>query len=385
MREYAGRERALLVIAVATGRLAHEGAATEADNYRERAWVAWRELELRAQRDGVPPELYEQVVGVGRAYFEQFEALRPALHEPALMRGVDLMQFLARTDRMLVTAETAAHSAETEQRRATQACRAGIGAVSMAGNHMMDCGTVGLAETMAALDRNGIARAGAGMTLAEARRPAMIAAGARHVALLSYNCVGPELSWAGEDRPGCAYVHVLASDGGPSRPQADLVAIDPASLAAMQDDIAAARCVADLVIVALHKGITHRPAELAPYERPLAEAAVMAGADVVAGHHAHIARGIEVVAGKPVFHGLGNGVVVTRALSPAQDHPARAEWAERRKRLFGFEPDPAYPLAPFHPEATTAGRTTVCDRAARAAPLRHRYKCATRPSPCPDR
>ena len=80
-------------------------------------------------------------------------------------------------------------------------------------------------------------------------------------------------------------------------------------------------------------------------------APIRAGADVVAGHHAHIARGIELIGGKPVFHGLGNGCVVTHALSPAQDHPARAEWAERRKLLFGFEPLPDYPLAPFHPDA----------------------------------
>jgi poly-gamma-glutamate synthesis protein (capsule biosynthesis protein) len=144
---------------------------------------------------------------------------------------------------------------------------------------------------------------------------------------------------------------VLAADGGPSRPQAELVEADPASLAAMAGDIAASRAAADLVIVALHKGITHRPAELAPYERPLARGAIDAGADAVVGHHAHIARGIEFHRGRPIFHGLGNGVVVTHALSPAQDHPARAEWAERRKTMFGFEPDPAYPLAPFHPEA----------------------------------
>ncbi|MBK6802249.1 CapA family protein [Novosphingobium sp.] len=229
--------------------------------------------------------------------------------------------------------------------------RAGIGAVSMAGNHMMDCGVTGLAETIAGLDRNRIAHAGAGMSLAEARKPALIPLGGRTVALLSYNCVGPELCWAAQDQPGCAYVNVLASDGGPSRPQAELVEIDPASQALMEADIAAARRLAHLVVVALHKGITHRPAELAAYERPLAAAAIRAGADVVAGHHAHIARGIELVDGKPVFHGLGNGCVVTHALAPAQDHPARAEWVERRKRMFGFEPDPAYPLAPFHPEA----------------------------------
>lgn len=229
--------------------------------------------------------------------------------------------------------------------------RAGFSAVSMAGNHMMDCGVAGLAETIAGLERNAIAHSGAGMTLAEARTPALIPAGPRTIALLSYNCVGPELCWAGPARPGCAYVRVLASDGGPTRPQASLRDIDPASLAQMAADIAAARGKADLVIVALHKGITHVPAMLADYERPLAQAAIRAGADAVAGHHAHIARGIELFQGKPIFHGLGNGCVVTHALAPAQDHPARAEWAERRKRLFGFEPDPAYPLAPFHPEA----------------------------------
>ncbi len=229
--------------------------------------------------------------------------------------------------------------------------RAGIMAVSMAGNHMMDCGDEGLAETIATLDRNGIAHAGAGRDLAEARQPALIPCGGRTIALLSYNCVGPELSWADQGKPGCAWVRVRASDGGPSRPQAELVEIDPQSQALMEADIAAARQQADLVIVALHKGITHRPATLAAYERPLAAAAIRAGADVVAGHHAHIAQGIELVNGKPVFHGLGNGVVVTHALSPAQDHPARAEWAERRKKMFGFEPLPDYPLAPFHPES----------------------------------
>ncbi|MDE2403578.1 MAG: CapA family protein [Sphingomonadales bacterium] len=229
--------------------------------------------------------------------------------------------------------------------------RAGIGAVSMAGNHMMDCGVPGLAETLAGLDHAGIARAGAGMTLAAARAPARMTKGGRRIALLSYNCVGPELCWATADKPGCAYVHVRTDDGSPSRPQATLREIDAASLAAMAEDIAAARRDAELVVVALHKGITHQPAVLADYERPLATAAIRAGADVVAGHHAHIARGIELVDGKPVFHGLGNGCVVTHALAPAQEHPARAEWAERRQRMFGFTPLPDYPLAPFHPEA----------------------------------
>ena len=229
--------------------------------------------------------------------------------------------------------------------------RANVGIVSMAGNHIADCGAEGIADTEAELDRLGIAHNGAGADLAAARVPARRIVGDRRVSLLSYNCVGPEIAWASATRAGSAYVNVRAADGGPCRPQADLVEADPASVAAMCADIAAERDRADLLVVALHKGITHRPAVLAPYERPLSYAAIDAGADVVVGHHAHIARGVEFYRGRPIFHGLGNGVVVTHALSPGQGHAARAEWVERRKRLFGFEPDPAYPLAPFHPEA----------------------------------
>ncbi|WP_114952098.1 CapA family protein [Sphingosinicella terrae] len=232
--------------------------------------------------------------------------------------------------------------------------RAGFDAVSLAGNHMADCGPQGIAETVAGLDWLGIAHAGAGADLAAARAPALIERGGRRVALLSYNCVGPVGSRAAADHPGCAWLEVVTADGGPASPAADLVRHTEAAEAILREDIARARGEADLVIVALHKGIVHRPAVLAPYERPLAWAAIDAGADAVVGHHAHIARGIERHRGKPIFHGLGNGCVVTRALSPDQSHPARREWAEKRKRLFGFEPDPAYPFAPFHPEAVNA-------------------------------
>lgn len=233
----------------------------------------------------------------------------------------------------------------------TALARAGIGMVSMAGNHIADRGAEGIADTCKELDRLAIAHAGAGLNLAEAQQAALMVRAGCRIALLSLNCVGPEIGWAAPDRAGSDYLAVKAADGGPARPQADLVEADPASLAAMAKRIAAAKRTADLVVVALHKGITHRPAMLAPYERPVSHAAIEAGADIVVGHHAHIVRGIEFYRGRPIFHGLGNGVVVTEALSPGQDHPARAEWAERRKRLFGFEPDPAYTLAPFHPEA----------------------------------
>jgi poly-gamma-glutamate capsule biosynthesis protein CapA/YwtB (metallophosphatase superfamily) len=232
--------------------------------------------------------------------------------------------------------------------------RAGFHAVTLAGNHIADCGAEGIADTIARLDALGVAHCGAGENLDKARAPLFVSRGARKIALLSYNCVGPEASWADKHRAGCNYLRVATADGSPIAPASPLVEVTPEAVHQLSIDIQAAREKAGLVIVALHKGIVHTPARLAPYERPLAQAALAAGADIVVGHHAHILRGIELPGGHPVFHGLGNGCVVTRALSPAQDHPARAAWALRRRELFGFEPDPRYELAPFHPEAVHA-------------------------------
>jgi len=237
--------------------------------------------------------------------------------------------------------------------------RAGFRAVSLAGNHIADCGALGIADTIEELDRLGIAHAGAGADLSRARAPAFIECRGRRIALLSYNCVGPEEGWAGIGRAGSSFLRIRTADRSPVTPSAPLVEAEPEALEQLRADVAEACASAELVVVAFHKGIVHTPAKLAPYERPLADAALEAGAHIVVGHHAHILRGIEVRDGRPVFHGLGNGCVVTHALSIEQAHPGRAAWARRRRELFGFEPDPRYVLAPFHPEAVHAVLGTV--------------------------
>jgi len=106
------------------------------------------------------------------------------------------------------------------------------------------------------------------------------------------------------------------------------------------------------VAVSFHKGVGHTPVTVAMYERPVARAAIDAGADVVFGHHAHIMRGIETYRGRPIFHGLGNFVTVTRALTPSGQGAAELkEWARRRTELYGFQPDPDMPYYPFHPQS----------------------------------
>ena len=238
--------------------------------------------------------------------------------------------------------------------------RAGFDIVTLAGNHIFDAGPAGIEDTIAELRLAGIKTAGAGSNIREARKPAVGVYKGRRVGVLSFNCVGPRESWATGAKAGCAYVEVLthyelgyASPGGP--PGKIYTFADPETLEQMQADIESLRGDVDVLIVALHKGLGHTPAKLAMYERPLAKAAIDAGADIVAGHHAHILQGIETYKDKPIYHGLGNFVTVTRALSiEGNSNPARREWARRRRELFGFEPDPDYPNYPFHPQAKNA-------------------------------
>ncbi|MBI5256018.1 MAG: CapA family protein [Burkholderiales bacterium] len=234
--------------------------------------------------------------------------------------------------------------------------RAGFHVATLAGNHIADVGPMGIADTVDTLRGLGLQTTGAAMTLADARTPALVTTQGVRVGVLSYNCVGPRESWATSKKAGCAYVKVLthyeldyATPGGP--PTIYTFAA-PESLEAMAADIEALRMQAEIVVVAFHKGVGHTPAKIEMYERAVSRAAIEAGADIVVGHHAHIMRGIELYRGKPIFHGLGNFVTVTRALSVSgNDSPERLAWAKRRRQLFGFAPDPTMPTYPFHPES----------------------------------
>lgn len=235
--------------------------------------------------------------------------------------------------------------------------RAGFDVLTLAGNHIADAGGEGIAETIEAAAAAGMATTGAGTDLAAASAPAVLERGGLRIGVLSFNCVGPTDSWATSRRPGAAYVQVLthyepigANPGGP--PKVHTFA-DPQSLERMRGAVRAAAADVDVLVVALHKGLVHTPVALAAYETEVARAAIDAGAAAVVGHHAHILRGVELYRGRPIFHGLGNFVTVTDALTPADaDVEEQRRWAERRRSLFGFDPDPRLPSwYPFHPES----------------------------------
>ena len=243
---------------------------------------------------------------------------------------------------------------------------ANVAAASLAANHIYDGGEGGIQDTLDGLKAQHIQAFGAGMNLDEARQPVIVTRGGLRFGLLSYNCVGPKTAWAGASKAGGAYVHVIthyeldhAEPGG--RPLT-YTGADAESLLAMVDDIERLREQCDVLSVSFHKGTVHTPVKVLAYEKQVAHAAIDAGADVVLSHHAHILRGIEVYKGKPIYHGLGNFVTVTQALSTRGVTDPGA-WALRRKQLFGFEPDPNTPEYPFHPESrlTLLARITLDD------------------------
>ncbi|HET8928041.1 MAG TPA: CapA family protein [Microbacterium sp.] len=233
---------------------------------------------------------------------------------------------------------------------------AGFDVLTLAGNHVYDYGPEGIRETIAHCAARGLRTVGTGDTIDEALRPLVTEVAGRRVGIMSVNCVGPRESWATTLKPGCAYIEIIshydqphANPGGVPRV---FTFAEPRSLDRFTAAVRVAAEQTDVLVVALHKGLVHTPADLADYERAVAHAAIDAGADAVIAHHAHILRGVELYRERPVFHGLGNFATVTSALSGRKgDAPERADWARRRRRLFGFEPDPSMPEYPFHPES----------------------------------
>ncbi|MFJ2619231.1 CapA family protein [Glutamicibacter sp. NPDC087344] len=237
---------------------------------------------------------------------------------------------------------------------------AGFNIATLAGNHIYDCGLQGITDTRRLAQDAGLAVTGAGINLEQAKEPAIVDMDGVSLGVANYNCVGPKDSWATSKKAGCAHVNVLThyelDSANPGGPPSIYTFAEPKALKSFIQDVKDLAARVDFPIVALHKGIGHMPAEVADYEIQLAHAAIDAGAKAVISHHAHIMRGIEVYRGAPIYHGLGNFVTVTNALNTTgQDSPERIAWAKRRRKLFGFDPDPTMPNYAFHPQSRNTG------------------------------
>jgi poly-gamma-glutamate synthesis protein (capsule biosynthesis protein) len=251
----------------------------------------------------------------------------------------------------------------TTRRHGARLSEAPFHVMTCANNHALDGGYDGLAETLELLRGQGIRVTGAGATIEEATRPAIVERNGARFAFLGFCSVFPVGHEARADRPGLAPLrirtHYDASDPNMWDPGDDPVVttrVEPQDLARLHEALASARRVADFVVVAFHWGhsaiIRERTAAVklrtgsrawrettADYELELARDAVAHGADAVVCHHQLSLRGVEFHRGKPIFYGLG---VLVNHFSDRKLHQALGA-------------DPGYPYFPFRPEARHTG------------------------------
>lgn len=162
---------------------------------------------------------------------------------------------------------------------------AGLDVLGLANNHTLDYGPLALQDTTDALDRFGLLWCGAGRHLPEARLPAVALVKGRQVAVLAYNRTYPLAFWANSRRPGTAYADVKL----------------------VREDVARAKRANDVVIVLVHWG-RERTDRLRPYQRPVARAAIEAGASLVIGSHPHVVQGVERIGRGVAVYSVGDGV-----------------------------------------------------------------------------
>lgn len=164
---------------------------------------------------------------------------------------------------------------------------AGIDLVSIANNHTLDYGQVGLLDTLESAQKAGMAIVGAGRNASEAYEPYVTTVKGVRIGVVALSQVYElAVQWKPTaTRPGIAMAFDRAQ-----------------SVAAVQK----ARAAADLVIVYLHWGTegSYCPNK---DQKSIAAALADAGADVILGTHAHMPQGDGYLPGGAYVHfGLGN-------------------------------------------------------------------------------
>jgi hypothetical protein len=171
---------------------------------------------------------------------------------------------------------------------------AGFDVISIATNHIKDCGEKGyecnnkaLLDTIHTLGIVGIQPVGAASTLTESRLPVVVERNGIRFAFLGINQINPRV-WASENIPGTA-------------------PLSQAYIDKIKAEIASVKQIADVVIVMPHWGVEY-DAEPQDIQRIWARDFISAGASLVIGNHAHIIQPMEFFSNKLIFYALGNFV-----------------------------------------------------------------------------
>ena len=164
---------------------------------------------------------------------------------------------------------------------ATSVLRAGINVVTLANNHLVDCGREGVLETLEALAAAGVTPLGAAANQNAAHEPVIREAGGFRIGLLGYY-------W---NRRCAATANLPGSAMG--------------VFEELETDIRQLRTRVDRVVVTFHWGRPYNP-EPSPRARAKARFAIDCGAHAIVGHHPHIIQAFEVYRRRPIFYSIGN-------------------------------------------------------------------------------
>lgn len=231
---------------------------------------------------------------------------------------------------------------------------AGFDVLSLANNHSLDWGVVGMQDTISAVRQHGMEVIGAGNNAREARTPVIVERKGIKMAFLGYTLTFPEEFWAGSNRPGAAFGHETH----------------------VRADVQAARKKADIVIVSFHWG-REGSTELRPYQPQLAHAAIDAGAALVVGHHPHILQGVERYKDGLIFYSLGNFVFGSYSYSARVSAMARVSFEAGKVREAELIPINVFnPEVVFQPkvlQGAVAGRV-IADLDSLSKPLATRVQ-----------
>lgn len=163
----------------------------------------------------------------------------------------------------------------------------GVDIVTLANNHILDFGTVGLLDSCDALDRAGILYVGGGEDFNRASALKTIVIGDKTIGFLGTSRVYMDASWAaGDSHPGVfsTYDTTLPLEA-----------------------IKEARDQCDYLVVYVHWGV-EREETPKDYQKTMGRAYIDAGADLVVGSHPHVLQPMEEYNGKTIVYSLGNFV-----------------------------------------------------------------------------
>ena len=161
---------------------------------------------------------------------------------------------------------------------------AGFHLLTLANNHIGDYGRSGVAATLDACRKAGVAVCGAGLSPREAYAHCRLKIGGRTVGIVAF----------AENGFGACGSAGAAQWGYAGWRATELVE---------QLELLRGQC--DILIVVAHAGLEDSPVPL-PCWRDAYRMLIRAGADWVIGHHPHVVQGSEIYRGKRIDYSLGN-------------------------------------------------------------------------------